>query len=163
MFQREEAWYGALVDRVPTELRPDRATLRPQSLAAQFFRRGEGSVVPTNRDGAAADGAAVEKAARDQVVFREVNERIAELTGLLDETGFNMFICECSNPGCAESLEITAGEYEAVRADGARFVIVNGHQTPEVARVVDGNGRFIVVERTGQAAEIARANTAPRL
>jgi hypothetical protein len=107
------------------------------------------------------DGAALEKAARNQVVFREVNERIAELTGLLTETGFNLFICECSDPGCAEALEITAGEYEAVRRDGARFLVADGHQTPEVERVVDGNGRFLVVEKTGHAAEIAYANAAP--
>jgi hypothetical protein len=118
--------------------------------------------VPNKRDRAAADRAAVEKAARNQVVFREVNERIAELTGLLNATGFNLFICECSDPGCAESLEITSGEYEAVRADGARFVIANGHETPEVEQVVDGNRRFIVVENTGAAAEIAHANAAPR-
>lgn len=116
--------------------------------------------MPNKRDRGAADGAAVEKAARNQVVFREVNERIAELTGLLNETGFNLFICECSDPACAESLEITAAEYEAVRADGARFVIVRGHEIPEAERVVDGNGRFIVVEKTGAAAEIARSHAA---
>ena len=99
----------------------------------------------------------VEKLARNQVVFREMNERIAELTGLINETGINLFICECSDPACAESLEISAGEYEAVRADGARFVVMSGHQLPEVECVVDGNGRFLVVEKIGQAGEIARA------
>jgi hypothetical protein len=99
----------------------------------------------------------VEKAARNQVVFREVNERIAELTGLFNETGVNLFICECSDPACTESLEVSAGEYEAVRADGARFLVLSGHQIPELERVVDGNGRFLVVETIGQAAEIAQA------
>lgn len=105
---------------------------------------------------------ALEKAARNQVVFREVNERIAGLTGLLDDTGVNLFICECSDVRCAESLEITAAEYDAVRGNGARFVIVKGHQTPAVEQVVDGNGRFLVVEKTGRAAEIARANAPGR-
>jgi hypothetical protein len=100
----------------------------------------------------------VEKAARNQVVFREVSERIAELTGLLNETDINLFICECSDTGCAELLEITAAEYQTVRADSARFVIAEGHQTPEVERIVDGNRRFIVVEKTGAAAEVAHAN-----
>jgi hypothetical protein len=99
----------------------------------------------------------VDKAARNQVVFREVNERIAELTELISETGVSLFICECSDPACTESLEVSAGEYEAVRANGARFLILSGHQIPEVERVVDGNGRFLVVEKIGRAAEIARA------
>lgn len=97
----------------------------------------------------------LETAARHQVVFREVNERIAELTGLLNETGYNLLVCECSDPACAESLEITAQEYEAVRADPARFVVLDGHQLPDVERVVDRNGRYLVVENIGTAAEIA--------
>jgi hypothetical protein len=122
----------------------------------------KGVAVPNERDQAGTtgdgDGArALEKAARNQVVFREVNERIAELSELVDQSGFNVFICECSDPGCTEALEITAGEYEAVRSDGARFVIVDGHQIPEVERVVDGNSRFIVVEKIGRAGEIAQA------
>lgn len=99
----------------------------------------------------------VERAACNQTVFREVNENIAKLTDLVTETGYNVFICECSDTACAESLEITAAEYEAVRSDGARFVVVPGHQLDEVERVVDGNGRFLVVEKLAHAAEIAAA------
>lgn len=105
----------------------------------------------------------VEIAARHQVVFREVNERIAELTGLVNETGFNLLICECSNPACAESLQITPEEYEAVRASPARFVVIDGHQLPEVERVVEGNDRYIVVEKVGEAAQIAAAEDPRRL
>jgi hypothetical protein len=100
---------------------------------------------------------AVEKAARNQVVFREVNERIAELRSLLTETGFNLFICECSDSACADSLQITTAEYEAVRANPARFIVREGHQVPEVERVVGGNGRYLVVEAIGAAAELACA------
>jgi hypothetical protein len=73
----------------------------------------------------------------------------------VDTRGVSLFICECSDPGCAEALEISAAEYEAVRTDGARFLIAHGHQTPHVERVVDGNGRFLVVEKTGPASQIA--------
>lgn len=101
---------------------------------------------------------AVEKNARNQVLFREVNEHIAELSGAESEAGVSLSICECGNPNCAESLEITPAEYEQVRADRARFVVLSGHQLPEVERVVDGNGRFLVVENVGAAATIARAS-----
>jgi hypothetical protein len=96
--------------------------------------------------------------ARRQTVFREVNENIASLTNLISETGHQLFICECSDTACAESLELTAEEYEAVRASGTRFVIKPGHQQASVERVVGGNGRFLVVEKIGQAAEIAQAD-----
>jgi hypothetical protein len=110
---------------------------------------------------AAAVSSRVEKAARNRLVFREVNERIAELTGLLNETGVNLFICECSDRACAESLEVTREEYGAVRADRARFIVLRGHELAEVERVVDGNGRYLVVEPIGAAAEVAHAG-APR-
>jgi hypothetical protein len=120
--------------------------------------------VPNQSDQSAAGGGnterrdgRVEKAARNQVLFREVNERIASLTGRVNETGVNLFVCECSDPGCAEAVEVTSKEYEAVRAHGSRFVIVDGHQMPEIERVVDGNGRFLVVEKIGAAGEIAAA------
>lgn len=100
--------------------------------------------------------AALEKNARNQVVFREVNEHIADLAGASSGPGVSLFICECSDTECAESLEISTAEYERVRADGARFVVLSGHQLPEVERVVEGNGRFLVVEKLGPAAAIAR-------
>jgi hypothetical protein len=94
-------------------------------------------------------------------VFREVNEQIAALTTLVSETDVNLFICECSDSACAESLEITAAEHERVRANGAQFVVVSGHQLPEIEQVVDGTARFLVVEKLGAAASIAR-NADPR-
>ena len=99
---------------------------------------------------------AVEKNALNQVVFREVNERIAELSAEWQQTEMVSFVCECSDPMCAESLEITPAEYEQVRADAVRFVIVSGQNLPEVERVVEDNGRFIVVENLGSAATVAR-------
>lgn len=102
--------------------------------------------------------AAVEDKASQQALFREVNEHIAEVGGAWSETGVRLFICECSDPACAEALEITPAEYEQVRADGARFVVLAGHQLPEVERVVEGNNRFLVVEKFGAAAVVAHAS-----
>jgi rubredoxin len=101
---------------------------------------------PPVRFGPAEVGESV--SARNQLLFREVNERIADLTRDWSETGVSLFICECSDPACAEALEITPAEYEQVRADGARFVVLRGHEQPEVERVVDGCSRFLVVEKT---------------
>jgi hypothetical protein len=96
--------------------------------------------------------------ARRQTVFREVNESIASLTNLLSETGYQLFICECSDTACAESLDLTADEYEAVRASRNRFAIKPGHQLSGSERVVETNDRFLVVEKTGPAADIAQVD-----
>ena len=104
-----------------------------------------------------------EKNARNQVVFRDVNEHIAEITGEWGQTGVSLFICECSNHECSEALEIVPGEYERVRGDGARFVIQDGHQLPQLERVVERHGRFLVVEKLGRAGSIARASDPRRM
>jgi hypothetical protein len=98
----------------------------------------------------------VEQHARNEVVFREVNERIAELNGPDKAVDVSLFICECSDASCAESVQITLGEYEQVRANGACFVVVPGHQLRLLERVVDGTSRFLVVEKVGPAASVAR-------
>ena len=122
-------------------LNPDRRNARVQ--------RERGAVYPL-------DGID-EKNARNQVVFREVNEHIAELSSEWGQTDVNLFICECGDQECAVALEITPAEYERVRGDGACFVVRAGHQLPELERVVEGNSRFLVVEKIGAAGTIARA------
>jgi hypothetical protein len=95
--------------------------------------------------------APTERAARTEVVLREVNERIADLIGAGTDVGTRLFICECSRLGCAEALEITSNEYEAVRRNGARFVVTHGHVADDVERVVERHARFLVVEKLGEA------------
>lgn len=97
----------------------------------------------------------LEKSGRNQLVFREVNERIAELTGDSNETGVSLFICECNDSACAEALEITPAEYEQVRARASHFVVLRGHEQPAMERVVDGCARFVVIEMDGADATVA--------
>jgi hypothetical protein len=91
----------------------------------------------------------LERLARNQVVFREVNERVREL--LEAWNGPAEFLCECSNDGCKETLTLHPQEYEEVRAHPNLFVILPGHETPEVERVVLRNGRFMLVAKVVEA------------
>lgn len=56
-------------------------------------------------------------AARNQSLYREVNERVRSLDSgwmsMSDEVGF---VCECADESCALPLTLTLAEYEAVRA-----------------------------------------------
>jgi hypothetical protein len=88
----------------------------------------------------------LERLARNQVLFRDVNEHIAELVGLQD--GPLEFLCECSDVECTDALELDVEEYESVRAHSRLFVIVPGHEVPAVERVVDEGDRFTIVEMT---------------
>lgn len=87
---------------------------------------------------------------RNQILFREVNERVRELAApLLGVRKEGEFLCECGHEACTETIRLDVEEYEAVRASPHRFVMVPGHQDGKVeATPVQGNGRFVVVERS---------------
>jgi hypothetical protein len=96
-----------------------------------------------------------ERLARNQTLFREVNERISEVTS---KVSFSEFICECSDPSCTRSLFASREEYEAVRLSPTRFLVARGHELPEVERVVDDHQRFLVVEKTVETAFMAETD-----
>lgn len=87
----------------------------------------------------------LERLARNQVIFREVNERLREIANT--SAPLTEYLCECSDVGCIETIELDVGEYETVRTIPKVFVIVPGHERLEVERVIDGNGRFALVEK----------------
>jgi hypothetical protein len=71
-------------------------------------------------------------------------------------------ICECANGDCTERLEIPVTEYEKVRADPRRFIVVPGHELPEFESIIERQGGYDVVEkREGAPAALAR-ETDPR-
>lgn len=97
-----------------------------------------------------------ERIGRNEALFRQVNESILNVAPV-DEPLFEV-VCECGATTCAEQFEIPVGEYESVRADPALFVLVRGHQAPDVEDVVEDEGTFLVVrKRPGKPEQIARA------
>jgi hypothetical protein len=96
----------------------------------------------------------------NESVFREVNERIAELAGEFDASSVE-FVCECSDRSCTERVTVSLAAYEAVRAYPERFLLLPGHQRLGVERLVEEQPRYLVVEKLGEAGEIAEA-TDPR-
>jgi hypothetical protein len=39
-------------------------------------------------------------------------------------------MCECGDPACLETVEMTLAEYEALRADPELGVVAPGHESP---------------------------------
>jgi hypothetical protein len=103
-----------------------------------------------------------EKEARNQALFREVNEQIGQLPEGPDPNGQESFICECGNPGCTQAIALTRAEYERIREYANRFAIALDHENPETETLVAQNERFAVVETyAGLESRIAR-ETDPR-
>jgi hypothetical protein len=85
----------------------------------------------------------VDRIAQTERFFRAVNEEIAENDG----HGTTLFLCECGNPGCSEGLELTAAALRHLHAESGLFVVLPGHEIPDVETVVDQHDGYLVVRR----------------
>jgi hypothetical protein len=112
-------------------------------------------------DGGGPDGPRLERLARNELLFREVNERLRELGegfSLVAEHG--SFVCECSDTGCTEPVEITLEQYRRVRSDERHFVLVAGHARPELEHVVYALPPYVVVAKREDVLEEAEETAA---
>jgi hypothetical protein len=106
-----------------------------------------------------------ERAAKNESLFREVNERILELQeeferkvgGAFPDAAF---ICECSFLDCTERIELSLEEYAAVRTEPTHFAVTPGHVDPDHERVVRATDRYVVVEKLGAAGDVAEEEAA---
>ena len=96
------------------------------------------------------------RAARNQALFREVNDRISELNESFGEIKEVYEIaCECSNIECIALVTISPEEYLSVRASPRRFVVLPEHVVRDVERVVSKRQGHVVVEKLGAAGAVA--------
>ena len=102
-----------------------------------------------------------DRLAHNEAVFRDVNERIEKNLWANEPDEPVAFRCECARLGCNVLVELTLRTYEDVRADPRHFVLLPGHEIPAVERVVETHPEYLVVEKTGEAGEVAEA-TDPR-
>lgn len=97
----------------------------------------------------------------NEALFRDVNERLAELGESFDVPEFEI-LCECGNLDCAQRFGIRREEYAELRADPALFALVPGHEDESVELVVARRRAYSVVrKRAGDPATLA-AETDPR-
>jgi hypothetical protein len=98
------------------------------------------------------------RAAQNQALFREVNERIESLSDAFSvEAPIGDFVCECADEGCSERIGVALAEYEGVRADGNRFLVAPtaDHYFSEVERLVEMRERFWIVEKFEHGRRVA--------
>jgi hypothetical protein len=108
-------------------------------------------VTPGSRD---------ERLALNEARVREVNASIESANERLgpapgeDALELNI-LCECGTRGCDQIVEIDSEAYRTVREEPTWFVVVPDHVQAEIERVVRQQGRFSIVEKLGDAGEVA--------
>ena len=97
-----------------------------------------------------------EAAARNEALFRRVNEQIEAVSQTISTTDPTMdFLCECDDVTCRKTVNASRAEYESVRAVPTHFIVPPDHADRGVERVIVSNTRFLVVEKRGAAARLA--------
>ena len=101
--------------------------------------------------------ARADRLAKNEAVFRDVNERVEEIARAPAAAGALVeFLCECVDGDCYERVQLSLSEYEQVRGDPTHFVVAPGHVDASIETVVRETERFAVVEKQGEAAEEAK-------
>jgi hypothetical protein len=102
-----------------------------------------------------------QRTARNEAIFREINEGIRRGRWPGEEDSITSFRCECASLGCTEMLELSFRDYEQIRNHPRRFIVHPGHERPNVEVVVDAYPTYLIVQKVGEAGEVAE-ETDPR-
>lgn len=102
-----------------------------------------------------------ERLSANEAVFRKINEGIERGQWPGEEDAPVGFRCECARLGCTELIELTVREYERVREDARRFMVLPGHERLGVEVVLETRPGYLVVQKIDQAGETA-IETDPR-
>lgn len=110
------------------------------------------------------DAETARRIAQNEARFRTANERIEDAHLRLEPAASTLpFVCECGRTRCMKILRLTVEDYERVRSNPRHFLCSPGHAIvgENLGRVVCTTETFVVVEKTGEAGEVAM-ETDPR-
>lgn len=93
--------------------------------------------------------------ASNEAVFREVNEGIERGQWPGDEAKPVGFRCECARLGCNLLVDLKLPDYEHVRSNPRHFLMIPGHELPELESVVERHDEYLIVEKRDEAGEHA--------
>lgn len=93
------------------------------------------------------------RVARNEALFREVNERIKDAA---QDAEALILMCECGDLECTATFQVAPAEYESTRTGGGFFLVIPEHADLTLERVVARANGFLVVEKLGEAGDVAR-------
>jgi hypothetical protein len=98
----------------------------------------------------------------NEALFRQVNEEVEAVNARFGHIEHLSVVCECGDGECIATIDVPTGEYERVRANPQRFIVLPGHVIPDVEIVVAGGDGYEVVEKCNGVPEEVARKTDPR-
>jgi hypothetical protein len=100
-----------------------------------------------------------QRIAENEAFCRDLNrDKEGWLRSGLQAAGFR---CECWRLDCSERLQLSQSEWREVRSRAERFAVAPGHTAddvePDAEEVVERYEHFWIVEKVGEAGEVAAA------
>jgi hypothetical protein len=98
-----------------------------------------------------------ERIAKNETVFRAANREIvqADQEGGTRPDQLIEVLCECGRQGCGGVVTLTVADYDGVHSQADRFVVLRGHESPEIEKVVEERAGYLVIDKFGEAEDIA--------
>jgi ANTAR domain-containing protein len=85
-----------------------------------------------------------ERAADAEQAFADLNDALTEIHST---SNWTRFVCECSNPLCSDSIELTAAVLASVHENRGHYVVKPGHEVPDVEQTVAVIDDLLVVRK----------------
>jgi hypothetical protein len=82
-----------------------------------------------------------ERMVQTEYFFRGVNEVIARTGGSNGST----FLCECANPHCNDTFDMTAHDLRTLHSVPGDYVVMPGHDIPDLEEVVRQQNGYAIV------------------
>jgi hypothetical protein len=102
-------------------------------------------------------GSREERVAFNEAFCRDLNERkVHWMRSNLPTAGFR---CECADVNCGVRFRLSQAEWNEVRSRPTRFAVAPSHFVPDVEEVVKEYPEFWIVEKRGEAGDIAEELT----
>ena len=98
-----------------------------------------------------------DRLASNEALFREGNERMAAWEERQATEELARYLCECANEDCREKVQLHKPEYEHVRSNSRWFVIVPGHEIPDIETVIERSERWAIIEKDPGSAPVTKA------
>ena len=82
----------------------------------------------------------------NEQLFRRANEEAARQSLRGDVPAEVEVVCECTDRDCRQTLTMATAEYQWLRQNPSRFVVLPGHEAPAIEQVVDRFDGYVIVE-----------------
>lgn len=103
----------------------------------------------------------IRRLAENELAFRQPNEktiqgmeRLQELAKEDDQLSVLpisdmelQFYCECSDENCRQRIKLGIEDYRVIHEHRSRFLVVPGHDIPEVEKVIESKPDYAIVEK----------------